>query len=88
MARRKFVFMSQRVAISDLGPRRLSPLRLDALGPVETTFILDEMHYLNPLDLGEPTHLFERAGPRETLFFDPGKTKVAIVTCGGLCAPG
>ena len=80
--------MSERVAISDLGPREIrSPLRLDSLGPVETTFILDEMHYRNPLDLGEPTHLFERAGPRETLFFDPGKTKVAIVTCGGLC-PG
>jgi 6-phosphofructokinase 1 len=30
---------------------------------------------------------FEKAGPRETLFFDPVKTKVAIVTCGGLC-PG
>jgi len=40
--------MSQRVAISDLGPREIrSPLRLDALGPVETTFILDEMHYRN-----------------------------------------
>ena len=30
---------------------------------------------------------FEKAGPREYLFFQPGKTKVAIVTCGGLC-PG
>lgn len=29
----------------------------------------------------------ERAGPREHLFFDPSKTTVAIVTCGGLC-PG
>jgi 6-phosphofructokinase 1 len=27
------------------------------------------------------------AGPREKLFFDPAKTKVGIVTCGGLC-PG
>ena len=80
--------MSERVAISDLGPCEIrSPLRLDALGPVETTFILDQMHYHNPLDLGEPLHLFERAGPRENLFFDPAKTKVAIVTCGGLC-PG
>jgi 6-phosphofructokinase 1 len=80
--------MTERIAISDLGPREIrSPLRLDALGPVETTFILDEMHYHNPLDLGEPIHNFERSGPRENLFFDPGKTKVAIVTCGGLC-PG
>jgi len=29
----------------------------------------------------------EVAGPREFLFFDPSKTKAAIVTCGGLC-PG
>lgn len=30
---------------------------------------------------------FEKAGPREKLFFDPSKTKAAIVSCGGLC-PG
>lgn len=31
--------------------------------------------------------LFERAGPREKIFFDPSTCKAAIVTCGGL-APG
>lgn len=30
---------------------------------------------------------FEEAGPRQKLFFSPHKTKIAIVTCGGLC-PG
>ena len=30
---------------------------------------------------------FEKAGPRELLFFDPKQTRAAIVTCGGLC-PG
>lgn len=30
---------------------------------------------------------FELAGPREKLYFDPPKTRCAIVTCGGLC-PG
>ncbi len=30
---------------------------------------------------------FELAGPREKIYFDPNKTKCAIVTCGGLC-PG
>ncbi|HEY9072229.1 MAG TPA: ATP-dependent 6-phosphofructokinase [Candidatus Ozemobacteraceae bacterium] len=30
---------------------------------------------------------FERAGPREKIFFEPSKTKIGIVTCGGLC-PG
>ncbi|MCB1190520.1 MAG: ATP-dependent 6-phosphofructokinase [Leptospiraceae bacterium] len=29
----------------------------------------------------------ENAGPRKKIFFDPHKTKAAIVTCGGLC-PG
>jgi 6-phosphofructokinase 1 len=31
--------------------------------------------------------LFEKAGPREKIYFDPLATKAAIVTCGGLC-PG
>lgn len=30
---------------------------------------------------------FEKAGPRERMFFDPRETRAAIVTCGGLC-PG
>lgn len=30
---------------------------------------------------------FEEAGPRKQIYFDPPKTKCAIVTCGGLC-PG
>ncbi len=36
---------------------------------------------------GENHLFFEEAGPREKIYFDPQKTKVAIVTCGGLC-PG
>lgn len=36
----------------------------------------------------EPIPLrFEKAGPRQHVFFDTPKTKCAIVTCGGLC-PG
>ncbi|MBK7766004.1 MAG: ATP-dependent 6-phosphofructokinase [Sulfuritalea sp.] len=31
--------------------------------------------------------LFELAGPRDRLFFDPPQTRAGIVTCGGLC-PG
>jgi len=30
---------------------------------------------------------FEKAGPKDAIFFEPAKTKVGIVTCGGLC-PG
>jgi len=36
---------------------------------------------------GELSSSVEMAGPREKIFFDPSKTKAAIVTCGGLC-PG
>ena len=35
----------------------------------------------------EDLMLFEKAGPRGKLFFDPAQTRAAIVTCGGLC-PG
>ena len=41
-------------------------------------------------DLNKPLsegQLFELAGPREKLFFDPKQTRAGIVTCGGLC-PG
>src|SRR5690606_24016400 len=30
---------------------------------------------------------FELAGPRNRIFFEPGKVRAGIVTCGGLC-PG
>ena len=35
----------------------------------------------------EPGLDFERAGPRRRIFFEPGRTRAAIATCGGLC-PG
>jgi len=35
----------------------------------------------------DPGLLFEIAGPRAKLFFDPKETRAGIVTCGGLC-PG
>lgn len=39
------------------------------------------------VESGETPVSFEKAGPKETIYFEPAKTKVAIVTCGGLC-PG
>jgi len=39
------------------------------------------------LNKGETPLSFEKAGPKEKLYFEPAKTRVAIVTCGGLC-PG
>ncbi len=38
-------------------------------------------------EVPDPTLSFEKAGPRKNIFFEPKKTKAAIVTCGGLC-PG
>lgn len=46
---------------------------------------LDQYNDLRAPD-GLPLSI-EVAGPREKIFFDPSKTKAAIVTCGGLC-PG
>lgn len=57
-------------------------------------FVSDEDRILRDLELNrlvsqdvEHTVTFERAGPREKIFFDPSNVKAAIVTCGGLC-PG
>ncbi|MEA1996506.1 MAG: ATP-dependent 6-phosphofructokinase [Gemmatimonadota bacterium] len=41
----------------------------------------------NPGQEIDPELAFEKAGPREKLFFDPQNVYAAIVTCGGLC-PG
>jgi 6-phosphofructokinase 1 len=84
--------MGQKIVIPSLGPRAVqSPLRLRSHGSVESTFVHDEMYYHDPVqvepEMGTSLQLFERAGPREKLYFEPSKTKVAIVTCGGLC-PG
>ena len=42
---------------------------------------------LDPDNTAKENLLFEVAGPREKLFFDPQKTRAGVVTCGGLC-PG
>ena len=44
-------------------------------------------HFMHFQETGETPISFEKAGPYKHLYFDPDKTKVAIVTCGGLC-PG
>jgi 6-phosphofructokinase 1 len=39
------------------------------------------------LDAGVTPPLFEKAGPREKIYFNPSELNCGIVTCGGLC-PG
>lgn len=77
-----------------LGPRRFkSPLRLSAVpGDGLGDFTPDGARLLYRADFvtGEDIRLdlsFEKAGPREWIYFDPARTVAAIVTCGGLC-PG
>ena len=41
-----------------------------------------------PCETNESSDLsFEKAGPRQSIFFDPGEVRAAVVTCGGL-SPG
>ncbi len=42
---------------------------------------------MNAVKNGQDLVSFEKPGPKDFLYFEPAKTKVAIVTCGGLC-PG
>src|SRR5512139_2537844 len=76
--------------VSRLGEGRIpSPLK-------GTYFVKDDERLLFHLGLsemnkgvenGQPAPSFEKAGPREKIYFDPSKLKCGIVTCGGLC-PG
>ncbi len=83
--------------------RALVDTEIDGVGPctVPSTvhyqrFVTDEQRVLCTVDIEEieerneaglPPVTFERAGPRENIYYDPANTKAAIVTAGGLC-PG
>ncbi len=82
------------LTIARLGAaRRFSPLRLSTVeGDRLCNFVVDEERVLASPRAGgreaeAPALSFERAGPRERIFFDPTELRVGIVTCGGLC-PG
>ncbi len=70
-----------------------SPLTLGhARGDLHGDFVsdADRIRYQVELLADEPERndlFFERAGPRNSLFFNPKESRAAIVTCGGLC-PG
>ena len=77
-------------AISTLGdcairsPLRLKSLRDDLVG----NFVPDATRVRFNVEADStPELLFEKAGPREMIFFEPALTRAAIMTCGGLC-PG
>ena len=72
------------ISIPQLGEaRHPSPIAFPLGGDVFTPAEVQWPGGKVPADL----MLFEKAGPRKNLFFDPKQTRAAIVTCGGLC-PG
>ncbi|PKN33335.1 MAG: diphosphate--fructose-6-phosphate 1-phosphotransferase [Deltaproteobacteria bacterium HGW-Deltaproteobacteria-19] len=76
--------------IENLGERTIpSPVVVNYYTPDDRRilFNIDPVHFADrKAPDGSPLSV-EVAGPREKIFFDPSKTKAAIVTCGGLC-PG
>ncbi len=72
-------------------PRFPSPLRARRSFFVtedERVLVNAEMKNIGAmLAAGRTPPTFEAAGPRERLFFEPGRVTAGIVTCGGLC-PG
>ena len=60
-------------------PSPMGALRQEA----NANFVSDDRHRI----LFDHSLERVRSGPRERIFFDPAKTKCAVVTCGGLC-PG
>ena len=70
--------------IPTLGEARFpSPVRRT----VSDQFRVPEVIVSDPQAPPADTLLFELAGPRARLYFDPQQTRAGIVTCGGLC-PG
>jgi 6-phosphofructokinase 1 len=83
-------------SIAQLGPRRFpSPISLSRIhGDMVANYVDEgEMVRRDPLARPGPqaglnsSQLLERAGPRDSIYFDPAAVKAGIVSCGGLC-PG
>jgi 6-phosphofructokinase 1 len=84
------------LAITDLGVcRHPSPVSgilgeraMHYVGEADRVLLDDRLSYLGThRGLIAELPAFELAGPRNRIFFEPGKMGVGIVTCGGLC-PG
>jgi 6-phosphofructokinase 1 len=74
--------------------RYASPLLLNTVdNDLISNYVKDEARIRYALEVagnaepGAPEVLFEKAGPRARLFFNPRSVRAAMVTCGGLC-PG
>ena len=83
--------------LPDLNIERIGPATIDSplirsnrhfVDDDEKVLVYSHSHDLkNFQDTGKEPPMFERAGPRSEIFFDPTGLNCGIVTCGGLC-PG
>ena len=83
---------SEDFSIKSLGPCRIpSPLKLELVdGTPYFNFVSDENKILYEVEKTNEAiskFAFEKAGPREKIYYDSSKIRAGIVTCGGLC-PG
>jgi len=88
----------EEIRIDTLGRLKISsPLELSTVyGDNIANYVKDDdtvIIYHNKNDIldriknNKPLLAFEKAGPRQKIYYGPSKTRVGIVTCGGLC-PG
>ncbi len=84
----------EQLEVDSLGERTVpSPLELSTIpGDEIADYVPDQARVLLNVERNAGEEIdtsldFEKAGPRQHIYFDPGKTRAAIVTCGGLC-PG
>lgn len=90
-------FNSIKTDIPSLGPAKIpSPAKKNIKGHHRGNFVSDTENVLVDVNVdnlnrllkkGKIPPVFEVAGPREKVYFDPSKLRCALVTCGGLC-PG
>jgi len=80
--------------ISNLGKATIkSPIVLSNIhGDDFANYVGDDEFILQKIAISSRENIskddiLEKAGPRESIFFDPAKVNAAIITCGGLC-PG
>ena len=84
-------------SIPTLGEAKIaSPIERGERGAYSQCFVSDSERILIDVDSSSVTRRikegkalpsFEKAGPRQKIYFDPSKVRCALVTCGGLC-PG
>ena len=84
----------EEIIVNTLGqPQYDSPLNLSTVhGDGIGNFVQNDARVRYQVELYPDTEVidkifFEKAGPRRYIYFNPAKSKAAIVTCGGLC-PG